>query len=116
MADPRSYPDANDDTGDDTSVAPDRGSTTSTPRWVKVFGIIALVLVLLMVVMLLIGGGHGPGRHAPPSSGHENTGGAGGPADADGAARTVEGTILDTMTFEPSRSNLSAGETVRFVR
>jgi hypothetical protein len=35
-----------------------------TPRWVKVFGIIALVLVVLVVVMLVTGrGGHGPGRH-----------------------------------------------------
>jgi len=38
----------------------DRGA----PRWVKVFGIIALVVVLLVVVLLLTGGsGHGPGRH-----------------------------------------------------
>ncbi|MGH3928963.1 MAG: hypothetical protein ACRDTF_03185 [Pseudonocardiaceae bacterium] len=63
--------------GDDTGVAPDRESTTSTPRWVKVFGIIALVLVLLLVILLFTrgpGGGHGPGRHTssgsatPPSS------------------------------------------------
>ena len=51
-------------------VAPDRGSTTSTPpstpRWVKVSGIIVIVLVLLVGIMLLVGGGeHGPGRHAP---------------------------------------------------
>jgi ABC-type transporter Mla subunit MlaD len=37
-----------------------------TPRWVKVFGIIAIVVVLLFVIMLLTG--HGPGRHTP--SGH----------------------------------------------
>jgi len=50
----------------DTRAGPGRGLTTSTPRWVKVFGIIALVLILLVVVMLLIGGGsHGPGRHTP---------------------------------------------------
>jgi hypothetical protein len=35
-----------------------------TPRWVKVFGIIAIVVVLLVVFMLLTG--HGPGRHTPP--------------------------------------------------
>ena len=47
------------DTGDDTRVG--------TPRWVKVFGIIAVVVVLLFVISLLIGGGeHGPGRHALP--------------------------------------------------
>ena len=39
------------------------GSTAGPPRWVKVFGIIALVLVVLVVVMLLVGGNHGPGRH-----------------------------------------------------
>jgi hypothetical protein len=33
------------------------------PRWVKVLGIIAIVVVLLFVIMLLAG--HGPGRHAP---------------------------------------------------
>ena len=41
--------------------------THTTPRWVKVFGVIALVLVLLLVIGLLTGrvgpGGHGPGRH-----------------------------------------------------
>ena len=43
-----------------------------TPRWVKVFGVVALVLVVLVVMLLLVGGGrHGPGRHtggdAPPA-------------------------------------------------
>jgi len=63
MADPPCYP----DTGDDTSVKPDRGLATGTPRWVKVFGIIAIVLVLLFVVIQFtgVGGGHGPGRHTP---------------------------------------------------
>lgn len=38
----------------------------STPRWVKMFGIIAIVVVLLVVVMLIAGGGeHGPSRHQP---------------------------------------------------
>ncbi|MCA1853166.1 MAG: hypothetical protein LC647_12435 [Beggiatoa sp.] len=59
MADPPRYPDSDSDTGDDTRVRPDRGSTTSTPRWVKVFGIIALVVVLLFVILML-GGGHDP--------------------------------------------------------
>ena len=36
-----------------------------TPRWVKVFGIIVIVVVLLAVVGMLIGGEHGPGRHTP---------------------------------------------------
>jgi hypothetical protein len=42
-----------------------------TPRWVKVFGIIALVLILLFVIMMLTGRGgrHGPGRHIPSGGG-----------------------------------------------
>jgi len=38
-----------------------------TPRWVKVFGIIAIGLVLLVVIMVFtgVGGPHGPGRHIP---------------------------------------------------
>ena len=44
-----------------------REDTVGAPRWVKVFGVIALVLVALVVVLLLLGGGpgggHGPGRH-----------------------------------------------------
>ena len=52
-------------TGDDTVVGPDRGSTTGTPRWVKVFGAIAVAVVLLFVILLLARGpgGHGPSRH-----------------------------------------------------
>jgi hypothetical protein len=42
------------------------------PRWAKVFGIIALVVVLLFVILLFTRGpgGHGPGRHMPSESGH----------------------------------------------
>lgn len=36
-----------------------------TPRWVKAFGIIVIVVVLLAVVGVLIGGEHSPGRHTP---------------------------------------------------
>lgn len=57
MAEPPPYPDSREHTGGDTG----------TPRWVKVFGIIVLVVVLLFVIVLLTrgpGGGHGPGRHA----------------------------------------------------
>ena len=53
----------------DTDEGLDRVSTTAragTPRWVKVFGIITLVVLVLMVVLLFaIGGEHGPGRHLP---------------------------------------------------
>lgn len=35
------------------------------PRWVKVSGIVAVVLVLLFVLLKItgVGGQHGPGRH-----------------------------------------------------
>lgn len=77
MADRPSYP----GTDDDGSVGPTADGPPSTPLWVKVFGIVGVVLVLLVVVMLLFGGGnHGPGRHmgshagghAQPSVGAEH--------------------------------------------
>ncbi|MCQ3973430.1 MAG: hypothetical protein DPW09_08305 [Anaerolineae bacterium] len=42
-------------------------SPYTTPRWVKVFGIIALILILLVVIIMFtgVGGPHGPGRHLP---------------------------------------------------
>jgi hypothetical protein len=40
------------------------GWVAGVPRWVKVFIVTTMTLVLLMVVvMLLVGGQHGPGRH-----------------------------------------------------
>ncbi|HWO75994.1 MAG TPA: hypothetical protein VNM69_08875 [Bacillus sp. (in: firmicutes)] len=40
------------------------GSSTRTPRWVKVFGIIGILFIILVIVMLVFGNGeHGPGRH-----------------------------------------------------
>ena len=70
MADPLRNSDSNLETGDDTGVGPDFGSTTGPPRWVKMFGVIALVVVLLFVIVMLTGGGagHGPARHTPSSS------------------------------------------------
>ncbi len=60
MADPPRYP----DTGDDTGVRPTADRPPSTPRWVKVFGIIVIVLVLLFAIKMLTVGG-GPGMHTP---------------------------------------------------
>lgn len=44
-----------------THEEPDRGSTYSTPRWVKVSGIIIIVLVIVLVlvgvILHLTGGG-----------------------------------------------------------
>jgi hypothetical protein len=59
MVEPPSYFDASDETG----MVPDP-ELTGTPRWVKAFGIIAIVVALLFVILLVAGGGrHGPGRH-----------------------------------------------------
>jgi hypothetical protein len=56
-----------DYTEGDTAGGRDREATTGTPRWVKVFGIIALVVVLLFVILALTKGpggrGHGPDLH-----------------------------------------------------
>lgn len=45
----------------DTDVGIDRESPPGTPRWVKVFGVAFLLLVLMIIVMMA--SGHGPGRH-----------------------------------------------------
>jgi len=42
-----------------------------TPRWVKVFGVIGLALVLLLVILHLTGNGFGHGMHTLPSSVNE---------------------------------------------
>ena len=51
-----------------THGEPSRGSSPSTPRWVKAFGIIVLVVVLLFVISLLADVRHGPGLHTPSGS------------------------------------------------
>ena len=44
----------------------DRPPYPGMPRWVKVSGIVTLVLVVLVViVMVATGGNHGPVRHLP---------------------------------------------------
>jgi hypothetical protein len=59
MGQPPGYP----ETGDERGAAHDPEPTAGTPRWVKVFGFIAVVLVVLFVVLLLTGR-HGPSRHS----------------------------------------------------
>lgn len=51
-----------------------------TPRWVKVFGIIAIVVILLFFILMFTRGpgGHGPGRHT-------GFGGSGGYTPPEGA-------------------------------
>jgi hypothetical protein len=59
LADPPSYPDTRDDTG----VGPDRGSSSSTPRWVPVVGIVIAIVLVLLLVVLHLTGVLGPGAH-----------------------------------------------------
>ena len=64
MADPPPFP----DDGHDTGAEPDRGprdeKPPDMPLWVKVFGIVAIVLVLAFgVVHLTVGG---LGQHSVP--------------------------------------------------
>jgi hypothetical protein len=56
----------------DVSVPSAGPPMPATPRWVKVTGIVTVLLVLALLATALVGGGHGPGQHgglgslAPP--------------------------------------------------
>lgn len=50
--------------GPDPGAGPDHEATHTTPRWVKVFGMITLVLLVAFVVLHLTVGG--PGSHTAP--------------------------------------------------
>lgn len=49
----------------DPRVEADHGGTAGTPRWVKVFGIITVVVVLLFVILMFTRGPGGRGGHTP---------------------------------------------------
>jgi hypothetical protein len=49
----------------DTGVEADHESTVGTPRWVKVFGIITVVVVLLFLILMFTRGPGGRGGHTP---------------------------------------------------
>ena len=52
-----------------TATAADTSTPPGMPRWVKLFGIVAIALVLILVgVMAVSGSEHGPGRHMPSGS------------------------------------------------
>jgi hypothetical protein len=55
--------------GNGTGIEPDRESAPSTPRWVKAFGIIAVILILAFAGLHLTG--HAP-THMPGSGGAEH--------------------------------------------
>lgn len=66
-----SSPSAN--TGDKTRVSSNRESPPGIPRWLKVFGIIVIGLIVLFVILQFtgVGGQHGPAMHMPPSIGQQ---------------------------------------------
>ena len=47
----------------DNNLPSQPGSDEAMPTWVKVFGAVALVIVVVVLIALLSGGEHGPGRH-----------------------------------------------------
>jgi hypothetical protein len=63
----------------------------STPRWVKVFGIIAFAVILLFVLLMFIRGpnGHGPARHFQS----DDAGGQGPLSSVTGAIGTIGGEL-----------------------
>jgi hypothetical protein len=71
-------PSANRDPG----VGSDGEPTTGMPRWVKVSGIVALVVLALFLILLLTGGPvrHGPGRHTGGLGGTPPVGSVASPA------------------------------------
>jgi hypothetical protein len=76
MAEPPPHTDSHD-----PGLRPDPAPTTGPPLWLKVFGIVALIVVVVFVVVMLtgVGGGHGPGRHVrseDPPGGNQGPSGA----------------------------------------
>jgi hypothetical protein len=45
------------------------GEPAGTPRWVKILGVVVLLLVLLVAVVHLTGNGPGPGSHLGSAAG-----------------------------------------------
>lgn len=71
------------DPNSDTSGTEFGKMSIGMPRWVKVFAIAGLLVILVLLITLLLGVKHGPGMHglgaSPPSA---------------GAAPIVEGHVL----------------------
>jgi hypothetical protein len=76
------------------------------PRWVKVSGLVAILVVLALLALLILGGGqHGPWQHGPrdhgpghtPPEGHpgDHSGGGGQHAPANGAGGLALGPAVD---------------------
>lgn len=71
MVDPPSEPQA----GDQIDVNQAADGPPATPRWAKLFWIIAAVVILLFLIALVTSGPHGPGRHGDGSGGETSSSG-----------------------------------------
>ena len=93
MADLPPHSDSPASGSDSRGAEPGAAPTTGAPRWVKAFGIIAVILVVLLAVLLLVGGGnHGPGRHT-------------GSAGAAGQALPASGTAASDLRGHVQRAD-----------
>ena len=78
MTDPPPRPQADGEPSGDPGTSSGGGTRPPTPRWVKFFGVIALLVLVLVAVLLVAGGGnHGPGRHSGSGDGGAQTGPSG---------------------------------------
>ncbi|WP_019482601.1 hypothetical protein [Arthrobacter sp. TB 23] len=46
---------------------------SGVPRWVKIFALTALAVVVILVVVMFLGGEHGPGMHSSRGSSQQAT-------------------------------------------
>jgi hypothetical protein len=55
---------------------PTSDPNTGTPRWVKLFGLVIVVVGVLFLILMFHdpGGGHGPRRHLRPDGSDQRTG------------------------------------------
>jgi hypothetical protein len=70
MTEPSGSPDTAAVTGPSPTSDTSGPRYPGTPRWVKLSGIVVLILVLVLVTAHLAGGGMGPGMHVAPAGGH----------------------------------------------
>jgi hypothetical protein len=90
---------------EDAGAAPDRAAPPGIPRWLKVSGIVVIVLIVIAVgVSLIFGMEHGPGQFGPGQHGPGSDAGS----DPAGSTSEVNGlqlaAIADELAFATDRS------------